>query len=120
MESEVNIADILKNKPQGTKLYSPAFGECTLYLAECLNVLDKDKIKHSFMGSGKLQRFGEIMLFPSNIMRDWSKFAWPDKCTSREQAMEDDWIEVDNKHYCPDCYEFDRELEDYVPKKKGD
>lgn len=51
-EETINIAEILKDKPQGTKLYSPAFGECTLYSAECLNVLDKDKIKHSFMGSG--------------------------------------------------------------------
>ena len=24
------------------------------------------------------------------------------------------------KHYCPDCYEFDDELDEYVPKKKGD
>lgn len=42
--------------------------------------------------------------------------AWPEICTAREQVMENDWIEVDNKHYCPDCYEFDYELEDYVPK----
>lgn len=75
-EETINIAEILKDKPQGTKLYSPAFGECTLYLAECLNVLDRDKIKHSFMGSGKLQRFGEVMLFPSKSMQDWSKFIW--------------------------------------------
>lgn len=75
-EETINIAEILKDKPQGTELYSPAFGECTLYSAECLNVLDKDKIKHSFMGSGKLQRFGEAMLFPSKSMQDWSKFIW--------------------------------------------
>ena len=42
--------------------------------------------------------------------------AWLDEGTAKEQAMENDWIEIDNKHYCPDCYEFDRELEDYVPK----
>lgn len=24
-----------------------------------------------------------------------------------------------DKHYCPDCYEFDDELDEYVPKKKG-
>ena len=27
---------------------------------------------------------------------------------------------IGDKHYCPDCYEFDDELDEYVPKKKGD
>lgn len=76
MEAKINIAEILKDKPQGTKLYSPAFGECTLYLPDCLSVSDRDNEKHSFMGSGKIQRFGEIMLYPSKEMRDWTKFAW--------------------------------------------
>lgn len=26
MEAKINIAEIMKNKPQGTKLYSPIFG----------------------------------------------------------------------------------------------
>lgn len=26
---------------------------------------------------------------------------------------------MSDKHYCPDCYEFDDELNEYVPKKKG-
>lgn len=28
--------------------------------------------------------------------------------------------EIDDKHYCPDCYEFDDELDKYVPKNKGE
>lgn len=33
--------------------------------------------------------------------------------------MESEWVEIGDKHYCPDCYEFDDELDEYVPKKKG-
>ena len=41
---------------------------------------------------------------------------WVDICTAREQAMESEWVEIGDKHYCPDCYEFDEELDEYVPK----
>lgn len=30
-----------------------------------------------------------------------------------------EWAERGDKHYCPDCYEFDDKLDEYVPKKKG-
>lgn len=30
MEEKINIAEILKNKPQGTKLYADAFGELSI------------------------------------------------------------------------------------------
>lgn len=30
MGTKLNIVEILKDKPQGTKLYSPACGKCTL------------------------------------------------------------------------------------------
>lgn len=46
--------------------------------------------------------------------------AWLDEGTAKEQAMESEWIEIGDKHYCPDCYEFDEKLDEYVPKKKGD
>lgn len=76
MEKELIIAEILKDKPEGTKLYSPAFGKCTLYCAETMNVLDGDEIKHAFWNSGKIARCGELMLYPSEEMRDWEKFVW--------------------------------------------
>lgn len=44
--------------------------------------------------------------------------AWSDKITAREAAIEDGWQEIDGKHYCPDCYEYDEELDDYIVKKK--
>ena len=45
--------------------------------------------------------------------------AWLDEGTAKEQAMENEWAEIGDKHYCPDCYEFDDKLDEYVPKKKG-
>lgn len=45
--------------------------------------------------------------------------AWLDEGTAKEQAMESEWEEIGDKHYCPDCYEFDEKLDEYVPKKKG-
>ena len=44
--------------------------------------------------------------------------AWLDEGTAKEQAMESEWAEIGDKHYCPDCYEFDDELDEYVPKKE--
>ena len=29
MEEKINIAEILKDKPNGLRLYSPIFGDCT-------------------------------------------------------------------------------------------
>lgn len=46
--------------------------------------------------------------------------AWLDEGTAKEQAMESEWAEIGDKHYCPDCYEFDEKLDEYVPKKKED
>ena len=81
MESDINIADILKNKPQGTKLYTDTFGELTI-----VNICSINKIGITladikgkelwFYNDGRYSIHGEPILFPSNIMRDWSKFAW--------------------------------------------
>lgn len=85
METNINIAEILKNKPQGTKLYSSACGKCQL------EEVDDKSFKISFYSSkfgfmnggegyldknGKLYDDGECVVFPSKEMRDWSKFAW--------------------------------------------
>lgn len=85
METEINIVEILKDKPQGTKLYSSACGKCKL------EEVDDKSFKISFYNSkfgfmnggegyldknGKLYDDGECVVFPSREMRDWSKFAW--------------------------------------------
>lgn len=44
--------------------------------------------------------------------------AWSDKSYAADAACENDWANIDGKHYCPDCYEIDEETDEYVPKKK--
>ena len=81
MEIELNITNILKDKPSGTKLYADAFGELSL---ECVN-LNRDNSIYvktktfnccSFYNDGKYTKEGEPILVPSKKMRDWNKFAW--------------------------------------------
>lgn len=81
MEAELNIVNILKDKPNGTKLYADAFGELSL---ECVD-LSKDNSIYvktktfnccSFYSDGKYIKEGEPILVPSKKMRDWNKFAW--------------------------------------------
>lgn len=72
----MNIAEILKNVPKGTKLYSPAFGEVTLMnvSSDFINVKDTVKVERAFCSNGNFYKDGECMLFPSRENRDWNTF----------------------------------------------
>lgn len=79
METKINIAEILKCKPKGTKLYSPLFGD--VYLSSVKDSIIN--VEHhggmtKFFGDGRYYNYpeSEPLLFPSKEMRDWSKFAW--------------------------------------------
>lgn len=79
----MNIAEILKDKPRGTKLYSPLFGKCSLEQVnehETFPIIVRTKkfLSRSFTQNGQYFNIpeGECMLFPSKDMRDWNKFAW--------------------------------------------
>lgn len=80
MEKELNIAAILKDKPKGTKLWSPIFGECTFDEISCnnscLGVDTNKRVPEIFYANGKYDENGECTIFPSKEMRDWRKFAW--------------------------------------------
>ncbi len=83
MEEKINIAEILKNKPKGTKLYADAFGELSIedIYAEGKDELgitlsSKDGDELLFYNNGKYNIYGEPILVPSKSMHDWSKFAW--------------------------------------------
>ena len=80
METKINIAEILKDKPEGTKLYSPIFGD--VYLS-CIYNDGLIKVKHHdglsiFENNGRYYNYSEAepLLFPSKEMQDWCKFAW--------------------------------------------
>ena len=45
--------------------------------------------------------------------------AWIDRNSPLIDACgEAGWTEIDGKLYCPDCYEYDKETDEYKPKKK--
>lgn len=81
MKTKINIAEILKDKPQGIKLYADAFGElsieeiCTEDVLG-ITLLDKEGDELYFYNDGKYSSHGEPILVPSKSMRDWRKFAW--------------------------------------------
>lgn len=80
MEKELNIAAILKDKPQNTRLWSPIFGD--VYLKDVTDVnnnmirITHHGVDNIFMNNGKVWADGDVCLFPSRWMNDWQKFAW--------------------------------------------
>lgn len=80
-QKDIDIFEILKNEEYGTELYTPKCG--SVWHSGMAN--DKDSAKaiwtedgagreHFFDKNGKIYKEGEILLFPSKQMRDWSKF----------------------------------------------
>lgn len=80
-QKDIDIYEILKDEEYGTELYTPKCGK--VWHSGMAN--DKDSAKaiwtedeagreHFFDKNGKIYKEGEILLFPSNEMRDWSKF----------------------------------------------
>lgn len=81
METKINIADILKDKPKGIKLYADAFGELKYDGISndkdpCIFVEAKEWGNYIFHNDGKYSKYGEPILFPSKEMHDWHKFFW--------------------------------------------
>lgn len=78
----MNIAEILKYCPKGTKLYSTIFGDVKFH-----KVLDEGIVEIT-LSCGAIERFfkdglytsdGECVLFPSKDQRDWDEFRPPVK-----------------------------------------
>ena len=89
METKINIAEILKDKPQGTKLYDLLYNidveldtistTDTETVVWCTNKTDNNTTCHrgySEFGTVRGCPDGLRILLPSKEMRDWSKFAW--------------------------------------------
>ena len=87
----INLVEILKDCPVGTKLYTPLIGDCVL-----LDVIESESanyvigVGHSteadapgrwFTRDGKYIECegAECLLFPSKENRDWSTFKAPEK-----------------------------------------
>lgn len=74
---DINIYEILKGVEYGTELYTPMCGKVVFsYLSSSNGIIrtEKDSGIYCFDKNGRWREGGEILLFPSNKMRDWSKF----------------------------------------------
>ena len=79
MEQKLNIAEILKDKASGTKLWSSLFGNVYFdSVSANLVTVSHHKALAKFWGNAKLYDYDEAepTLFPSKEMRDWHKFTW--------------------------------------------
>lgn len=84
MNENIDLTEILKDCPEGTKLYSPIFGDVELKEIDTskvysVNVKLTSGLIESFTREGKLYdrdyyKDTECVLFPSKEQRDWSKF----------------------------------------------
>lgn len=77
MEKELNLVELLKGTPKGTKLYSPIFGECELeeINVDKICVIVEDGYTKIFYKNGTYDSRGdECLLFPSKDNRDWTIF----------------------------------------------
>lgn len=121
MKTKINIAAILKDKPQGTKLYdwlhnidveldtiSTTDTETVVW---CTNETNNNTTCHrgySEFGTERGYPDGLQILFPSKEMRDWAKFSWKkgDVLVSKDnvhiifEKFEDDtYTRFKGKHY---------------------
>ena len=89
MEKEINVAEILKDKPKGTKLYDLLYNvdveldtistTDTETVIWCTNETDNNTTCHrgySEFGTVRGCPDGLQILLPSKEMRDWRKFDW--------------------------------------------
>ena len=79
MNENIDLTKILKNCPRGFKLYSAVHGEVTFLSIENgeypIGVLLNNDCTAYYSSSGKVfASYGECILFPSEVQRDWSKF----------------------------------------------
>lgn len=79
-QKDFDIYEILKGMPDGTPLYAPLCGNVEFTSVAA----DKEKAEaiwtedengeYAFDKNGRWMKGGEVLLFPSKEMRDWSKF----------------------------------------------
>ena len=88
MNENINLCQILKDCPKGTKLWSPIWGDITFETIDAFNSLVyvlKHKGVHIILNNGKFDADGECIIFPSKDQRDWSKFKAPIKRFNPEE-----------------------------------
>lgn len=106
-QKDIDIYEILEDVPEGSKLYTPMCGVVELRCLqddkeapEAIITIEKNSVDYTFNKNGKYVKEGEVLLFPSNEMRDWSKFFKTGDVLESErgicifEAYEDDWTKL--------------------------
>ena len=95
MNENLNLVEILKNCPEGTKLYTTTYGDVELIRVNQnddviypIEIRLSDDSINSVTTDGRLCEYynGECVLFPSKDQRDWSKFK-PKKTKFNPQTL---------------------------------
>lgn len=80
-QKDIDIYEILKDVEYGTEFYTSKCGRVWLSgiandkdIAKAIWTEDGAGREHFFNKNGKIYKEGEVLLFPSNEMRDWGKF----------------------------------------------
>lgn len=126
-QKDIDIYEILKDVPKGTEFYTSLCGNVGLsYLesnkeaGEAIWTENKEG-EYSFNKNGRWMEGGEVLLFPSKEMRDWSKFFKKgDVLVSNGGKCKVIFVKFDDykytsfigKHYL-ESYGKDGELQDY-------
>lgn len=134
MKEKINIAEILKDKPKRTKLYTDTFGEVSIEDIDAeeelgITLSSKDNDELLFYNDGRYNLYGEPILVPSKSMHDWRKFAWKKgdvlvsndgKCKVIFERFDDDTYTSFVGKYYVECYGKNDELQDYEEEHYGD
>lgn len=111
----MNIAEILKDAPKGTKLYSPLFGVVELERVD--NIIIEVKVGEStstFYKDGRYYQrhpHSECLLFPSKDKRNWD-----DVCFLKDKAL----VMVSNNGYDWKLRNFHSNHSAYLLDENGD
>ena len=107
MKENLDLTEILKFTPTGTKLYSVIHGEINfIRVANKINPIESNV--HCFTADGKysnLYENDECILFPDKNQRDWSLF----KSTYPDKSLVWAW---------DDCYRYGKKLLFFDAKNK--
>lgn len=78
-QNDIDIYEILNRMPSDTKFYSPMCGEARVYVLagksdfDAITMRSASENEFYLSWNGKFDEGGDLMLFPSKEMRDWSK-----------------------------------------------
>ena len=88
---ELNLVELLKDCPKGTKFYSPICGEVGFieinkYANHSVRLIDSNGIFHVFTTTGcyDTHKDAECLLFPSKDQRDWN--VWKEEQDKKKQT----------------------------------